>query len=158
VKFNTSEKLSLKKQYMSGDDSGSNSGMNIEGLEASGVSLIDDMDHEVGALILIDLPTSMPMEEESLDGLMDSIMSAYKVILPTKTALEIDGTSGRQGVGYSSTYKRDVRLAVYPFKPYYDSFYSQNVSKSIIGYVDLKDAKEYNEVIGSLNVERLDTK
>ncbi|HSD59038.1 MAG TPA: hypothetical protein VLB04_12740 [Methanotrichaceae archaeon] len=155
VEFNTSEELSTEKIYMdAGKDEGF-MGMKLEGLELWGISLIDSMDHEVGALIIMGMPRAVAMNEEELDSLIDSVMSGFKVDVPTKTALEIDGTSGRQGIGYSSSYKRDIRAATYPYKPYYDSFYNQNVTKSIIYYADFKDANEYNEVTGSLHVERL---
>jgi hypothetical protein len=155
VEFNTSETLSIEKTYLNGGEGQGLLGMNVEGLELWGLSIIDSMDHEVGALIIMDLPRATVMNDEMLDGLIDSVLSGFKVDMPVKTSLEIDGTGGRQGVGYSSMYKRDLRGASYPFQPYYDSFYNQNVSKSLVYYIDLNNENQFNEVVGSLHIERL---
>ncbi len=155
VEFNTSEKLSTEKMYMdAGKDEGI-MGIKMEGLEMWAISLIDSMDHEVSTLVIMDLPRATVINEEMLDSLIDSVMSGFNVDIPIKTALGIDGTSGRQGEGYSSMYKRNIHVAAYPYKPYYDSFYNQNVSKSIIYFADYKDVNEYNELVGSMHVERL---
>lgn len=155
VEFNTSEKLSAEKMYMdAGKDEGI-MGIKMEGLEMWAISLIDSMDHEVSTLVIMDLPRATVINEEMLDSLIDSVMSGFNVDIPIKTALEIDGTSGRQGEGYSAMYKRNIHVAAYPYKPYYDSFYNQNVSKSIIYFADYKDANEYNDLVGSMHVERL---
>ena len=153
VEFNTSEELYAEKMYL---DAGEGLlGMDIEGFELWGLSFIDSMDHEVAVLMIMDFPRATVMNEVMLDDLIDSVLSEFQVSVPTKTALEIDGTSGRQGVGYSTMYNRDFRAAAYPFKPYYDPFYGQNVSKSLVYYFDLNNEDEFNEVIDSLHVERL---
>jgi hypothetical protein len=155
VEFNTSEELSTEKMYFDAGKGEGVMGIKLEGLELWGITLIDSMDHEVGALFIMDMPRAVVMNKEDLDGLIDSVLSEFKVDVPTKTDIEIDGARGRQGIGYSSSYKRDIRAATYPYEPYYDSFYNQNVTKSIIYYADLKDANEYNEVARSLHVGRL---
>ena len=153
VQYNTSEDLSTEKMHIDGSESEALLGMNVEGLDLWGVSLIDNMSHEVGALIVIDLPRATTTNPEMMDDLIKSVLNEFNVNLPTNSGLEIDGTSGRQGVGYSSLYNRDIRVAAYPLKPYYDSFYSQNVSKSLVYYTDLNNENEFNEVISSLHVE-----
>lgn len=153
VEFNTSEELYAEKLHL--DPSEGFAGIEMEGFDIWGLSLIDSMDHEVGALMIIDSPRATVVNEETLDDLIDSVLDEFDVVMPAKTAMEIDGTSGRQGVGYSPMYKRDIRSAAYPFQPYYDSFYSQNVSKSLIYYMDLNNENEFSEVISSLHVERL---
>ncbi len=155
VEFNTSEKLSTEKIHLDAGKDESFLGVKVEGFELWCISLIDSMDHEVGVLTIMNLPRAEVINEETLDSLIDSVMDEFKVNMPAKTALEIEGTNGRQGVGYSSLYKRDIRSAAYPYKPYFDSFYNQDVTKNIIYYADFKDENEYNEVIESLHVERL---
>ncbi len=155
VEFNSSEKLSNEEFNIDMGENEGVMGMKIEGMELWGMSLIDSMDHEIGVLFIMDMPRATIMNDKMLDDLIDSVLSEFEVDMSAKTALDIDGTSGRRGVGFSSLYNRDIQGVAYRYDPYFDSFYNQNVTKSVIYYTDIRDANEYNDVIESLQVERL---
>ena len=155
VEFNSSEKLSNEEFNIDMGENEGVMGMKIEGMELWGMSLIDSMDHEIGVLSIFDLPRAAMMNDDELDDLIDSTLSGFEVDMSAKTAMDIDGTSGRRGMGFSSPFNRDIQGVAYRYDSNYDSFYNQNVTKSIIYYADLRDANEYNDVIESLQVERL---
>ncbi len=144
VVFNSSQNFSVQKQQL-----------NEESDSAWMVALHDSEGHEVGGFTLWDYQSLIPTDSAILDGFLDAFLTgAWQISSSTKSTISIDGTDGRQGEGYSSTYKRTARIAVYPYKSHYDSFYSQNVTRNLVGYASLQDLADYNEITNSLNVTR----
>jgi len=142
VEFNSSQSFSIQKQQL-----------NAESGSAWMVALDDSAGHEVAGVFLYDFQNLISTDNTTiLDSLIDNLLAAWQVPSSTKSSIWIDGTDGRQGEGYSSTYKRTARAAVYPYKSHYDSFYSQNATKNLVVYGSLQDVTEYNEIINSLHV------
>lgn len=155
VEFNSTEELSSEEFYMDMTDSRDLIGISFEGVELWGMSLIDSMDHEVVLLWIMDIERATIANDETFDELIDSTLSVFEVDTSIKSTIQIDGNRARRAVGFSSMYNRNIQAFAYAYEPYFDSFYNQNVSKSLIYGMDLRDAKEDNDLIESLHVERM---
>ena len=155
VEFNSTEKLSTEEFYLDMGDSDTFGGLRMEGVELWGMSLIDSMDHDIATLVILETARASITNDETLDELMDSTLSEFKVDTSVKSTMEIDGNRGRRAVGFSTMYNRNIQAFAYSYEPYFDSFYNQNVTKGIIYGIDFRDANEYGDLIDSLHVERL---
>ncbi len=155
VEFNSTEKLSSEEFHFDEENSEDFFGMSIEGMEMWAMALIDSMDHEIAFLWIMDLDRASTTNDEMLDELMDSTLSGFEVDTSIKSTVEIDGNRARRAVGFSSMYNRNIQAFAYSYEPYFDSFYNQNVSKSFIYGIDFREAKEDNDLIESLHVERM---
>ena len=155
VEFNTSEKLSTEDFYLDMGGSDIFEGLRMEGLELWGMSLIDSLDHDIAVLGILEMSRATITNDEILDDLMDSTLSEFEVDMSVKSTIQIDGNRARRAVGFSSMYNRNIQAFAYSYEPYFDSFYNQNVTKGIIYGIDFREAKEDNDLIESLHVERM---
>ncbi len=155
VEFNSTEMLSTEEYHFDMAENEELLGMSMEGLDVWAMALIDSMDHEVALLWITESNRAAVTNEETLDGLMESILSMYDVDASTKSAIDIDGNKARKAVGFSTMYNRSIQAFAYSYEPYFDTFYNQNVSKSLIYGIDFRDVNEYNGLIESLHVENL---
>lgn len=145
VEFNSSQSFSVQKQQVNME----------EGISGWAVTLVDSAGHEVAGFALYDFKNLMLADDTSLDTIMDGFLKgAWQVPSSIKSSIQIDGTDGRQGEGYSSAYKRTARATAYSYESHYDSFYSQNATKNFVVYGSLQDVTDYNEITNSLHVTR----
>ena len=155
VEFNSTEKLSSEEFHLDSENSEYLFGISFEGMDLWGMSLIDSMDHEVAFLGIMEMSRAIVTNDEMLDELMDSTLSELEVDTSIKSTMEIGGNKARRAVGFSSMFNRNIQAFAYSYEPYFDSIFNQNVSKNFIYGFDLRDANEYNDVIGSLHLEKM---
>jgi hypothetical protein len=116
------------------------------------VTLMDDLDHEVAWFAIFSYSTRKKATDAAFDNMLDVYIQSFQVTSPTKTSVAIDGTRGRQGEGYSSTFSRTWRGIVYAYQPIFDSFTNTNTTKEFIYFGSIQDFAGFEEVANSLQV------
>jgi hypothetical protein len=145
VEFNSSQNLKTQIQYGEPDDSGISYWI---------IQLVDEIGHEVASITLFSSPILKEATNEFLDGQLDVGIKMLRVDSPTKTSIAIDGTQGRLAEGYASKYSRKWHEIVYPYKPFFDSFTNITMMRGWITFESLQDPAQFEEIVGSLHINK----
>jgi hypothetical protein len=146
VKFNSSQDLVILPP-LPHEESGSHAG-------GWDITIQDNMTHTIASLNIVEEDEVVPLSNEVIDRLLDNNMESLSG-LKTKTTVKLNGVDGRITEGYIPRLGMNLKYAIAPFNPFYDSFYKQIATKCFIlfhGY----DLPVYNEILDSLNITEND--
>ena len=143
AEFNCSQNLSFQKEPGEPDSSGSST---------DAIYLMDEQGHQLGWFAFFSYSTLMRASEMNFDNILDSYTKSFKVTSPVKTSLDVDGTSGRMAEGYASDFSRKWRGVAWAYKPAFDSFTNNNMTKHYVAFNSLQEEANFQEIVGSVHV------
>lgn len=142
VKFNCSQELVILPP-LPHEESGSH---------ATGwdITIQDNMSHSLGVIAIVEEDQIVPLSNEVMATLLDNNMEELSG-LKDKKPIKLNGAEGLMSEGYIPQLGMSSKLAIAPFNPFYDSFYSQMATKSFIIFNGL-DLPIFDEILNSLNI------
>jgi hypothetical protein len=145
VQFNCTQNLSFQPEHNPPQQDGSS----IDALY-----LVDEAGHQLGWFAFFSYATLMKAGEENFDNILNAYINSFKVTSPSKSSIEVDGTEGRMAEGYSSDLSRKWRGAAWAYHPSFDSFTNTEMTKSYVALNCLLEQEDFEEIIGSVRVNK----
>ena len=147
VKFNASQELVILPP-LPHEESGSH---------ATGwdINILDNMSHSLAGIFIVEEDQIVPLSNEVMATLLDNNMEEMSG-LKDKKPIKLNGADGLMSEGYLPQLGMNSKLAIAPFNPFYDSFYSQMATKSFIIFNGL-DLPIFDEILNSLNITKQST-
>jgi hypothetical protein len=142
VKFNSSQELVILPP-LPHEESGSHAG-------GWDIDIQDNMTHSIAWLVIVEEDSIVPLSNDVMDGILDNNMAGLSGLKP-KTTIKLNGVDGRASEAYSPQTGMNLKKAVAPFNPFYDSFYKRIATKGFILF-SCYDLPVYDEIIDSLNI------
>jgi hypothetical protein len=108
------------------------------------------MTHTIENLYIVEEENIYPVSNDVIDSILDNNIAQLSG-LKAKTAIKLNGIDGRMAEGYDPQTGMNIKMAVAPFNPFYDSFFKRMAMNCTIlfgGY----DLPVYNEIVDSLNI------
>jgi hypothetical protein len=142
VKFNSSQELVILSP-LPYQESGSHAG-------GWDITIQDNMTHTIENLYIVEEENIYPVSNDVIDSILDNNIAPLSGLKP-KTAIKLNGIDGRMAKGYDPQTGLNIKMAVAPFNPFYDSFFKRLAMNCTIlfgGY----DLPVYYEIVDSLNI------